>query len=119
MRHVTQSSAGRQEIAGAERKRLAAAAGGAGDAERLAALAGAERILARHALVALPRAPHREPQRIVWRETCRRLAERRGALRPWERNFVAGLPNFLRLSSKQRYILDEIARRVLGTGAAP
>jgi hypothetical protein len=36
------------------------------------------------------------------------------ALRPWERNFVADLQKFQRISTKQRYILNEIARRVLG-----
>ncbi len=113
----------------AERKRLAgtlrlaAAGGGAGDAERLAALAAAERLLARHALalpdlVELPPPPHREPQRGIWRDTCRALADRPGSLRPWEREFVTDLPRFGRISSKQRYILDEIARRVLGEGAA-
>ena len=103
--------------------RLAALAGGAGDAERLAALAAAERLLARHALalpdlVALAPVEHREPQRGIWRQTCRQLAERPGSLRKWERDFVADLPRFGRISSKQRYILNEIARRVLGEGAA-
>ena len=103
--------------------RLAAAAGGAGDAERLAAIAAAERLLARHALalpdlVVLAPAPHREPLQSTWRETCARLAERPGSLRQWEIGFVADLPRFRRLSSKQRYILDEIARRVLGAGVA-
>ena len=85
--------------------------------ERNAALAGAARILkARNldwdALIARP--PHREPLIGIWRATCAELAARQDDLRPWERHFVADLPNFRRLSSKQRYILNEIAARVLG-----
>lgn len=98
---------------------LASAAGGAGDPERLAALAGAERLLARHGLalpdlLSLAPEPHREPLIGTWRTTCAALLERRGSLRPWEVGFVTDLPNFHRLSSKQRYILNEIANRVLG-----
>jgi hypothetical protein len=53
----------------------------------------------------------REP--LPWRQTCAVLAKHPGDLRPWERKFVADLPAFPRLSTKQRYVLNEIADRVL------
>jgi hypothetical protein len=56
----------------------------------------------------------RLPEMGTWRATCRRLMEDPRALRPWERTFVAELPNFGRISVKQRYVLNEIAKRVLG-----
>jgi hypothetical protein len=61
-----------------------------------------------------PARAHREPQRGIWRTTCEELQKRPGDLRTWERAFVADLPKFSRISTKQRYVLDEIARRVLG-----
>ena len=57
---------------------------------------------------------HREPLLGVWRQTCAELAKRPGALRVWERKFVANLANFARITSKQRYVLKSIADRVLG-----
>jgi hypothetical protein len=54
----------------------------------------------------------REP--MTWRTVCERLQKRPGDLRPWEVGFVNDLPHFRRLSTKQRYCLFEIARRVLG-----
>ncbi len=65
-------------------------------------------------LLLTPARAHREPQRGIWRTTCAELQKRPGDLRTWERAFVADLPKFSRISTKQRYILDEIARRVLG-----
>jgi hypothetical protein len=56
----------------------------------------------------------REPLLGTWRATRAELQKRTGALRPWERGFVADLPRFQRLSVKQRYCLKEIANRVLG-----
>jgi hypothetical protein len=56
----------------------------------------------------------REPLFSTWRATCAELAKRPGSLRPWERAFVVDLPAFPRISTKQRYILGEIAARVLG-----
>jgi len=50
----------------------------------------------------------------TWRTTCAELIKRAGDLRPWERKFVADLPGFPRISTKQRYVLKEIADRVLG-----
>ena len=47
------------------------------------------------------------------------LAERQRSLRAWERGFVADLPRFRRLSFKQRYILNEIASRILGAEQGP
>lgn len=58
------------------------------------------------------------PQLGVWRQTVARLLEHRGSLRPWEVRFLTDLPGFRRLSTKQRYVLDEIASRVLGDGGA-
>jgi hypothetical protein len=57
--------------------------------------------------------PTREPYHGRWREVCRRLAERPEALRQWERAFVADLPEFPRISTRQRYALKVIAERVL------
>jgi hypothetical protein len=68
-------------------------------------------------ILATAPAPHREPLIRTWRSTCLELQERSGSLRPWERGFVGDLPNFHRISVKQRYILDQIAERVLGRGA--
>jgi hypothetical protein len=59
----------------------------------------------------------RLPEMGTWRATCRRLLENPRELRAWERTFVADLPNFSRISVKQRYFLNEIARRVLGDRA--
>jgi hypothetical protein len=59
----------------------------------------------------------RLPEMGTWRTTCRRLMENPRVLRPWERTFVSDLPNFGRISVKQRYILNEIAGRVLGDRA--
>ena len=85
--------------------------------ERDAAMAGALRILkARNLdwdeLIAHP--PHREPLIGTWRTTCAELASQPDNLRPWERQFVADLPKFRRLSAKQRYILNTISERVFG-----
>jgi hypothetical protein len=55
----------------------------------------------------------REPYHGRWREVCRRLAERPEDLRQWERAFVADLPEFQRISTRQRYTLKVIAERVL------
>jgi len=66
----------------------------------------------RNALVAEP--PKREPLHSTWRATCAELAMRPGDLRPWERKFVADLPQFPRISTKQRYCLKTISDRVLG-----
>lgn len=63
--------------------------------------------------------PHREPLQATWRAACAALSQQAGSLRPWERGFVTDLPNFRRLSSKQRYILNEIVARVLGAGWQP
>lgn len=57
---------------------------------------------------------HREPLHSTWRDTCAELMKRPGDLRAWEKTFVADLPNFRRISTKQRYVLQEIATRVLG-----
>ena len=63
-----------------------------------------------------PRTPRTADQDVAHRPALE-LQERSGSLRPWERGFVGDLPNFHRISVKQRYILDQIAERVLGRGA--
>lgn len=62
--------------------------------------------------------PKREPLFSTWRVTCAELIKRPGDLRPWEKRFVMDLPAFPRISTKQRYILAEIANRVLKRHAA-
>jgi hypothetical protein len=59
-------------------------------------------------------APERQlPELGTWRETVRQCLARPGSLRPWEAAFLRDLPGFRRLSVKQRYVLKEIAERVL------
>ena len=86
--------------------------------ECAAAGRAATQLLRRHGItwreVLTPTKPVREPLFTTWRATCRELAERAGDLRAWERGFVADLPKFQRISTKQRYVLNEIAKRVLG-----
>jgi hypothetical protein len=90
--------------------------------ERDAAGLAAHRLLQQHDLtwsdLLLPAPVKREPLHSTWRRVCAELATRPDGLRPWERSFVADLPKFPRLSSKQRYILQEIATRVLGSPVA-
>jgi hypothetical protein len=97
-----------------ERNRLAkllALLGSDKAGERDAAGLAAHRMLQQHGL-------KREPLHSTWRRVCAELAIRPDGLRPWERSFVADLPKFPRLSSKQRYVLQEIAARVLGRPVA-
>lgn len=60
----------------------------------------------------------REPLHSTWRNACAELQKRPGDLRPWERKFVADLPSFPRVSTKQRYVLFEIYDRVMKRRAA-
>ncbi len=87
--------------------------------ERDAAGLAAHRLLQQHKVgwrdLLAPTPVYREPLHSTWRVTCAELMKRTGDLRPWERQFVADLPNFRRVSTKQRYVLSEIAKRVLGT----
>ena len=53
------------------------------------------------------------PEMGTWRQTAAQCLERSGSLRPWEIAFLLDLPGFRRLSVKQRYVLNEIANRVL------
>ncbi len=89
--------------------------------ERDAAALAAQRILTKAGLcwddiLAAAPLPHREPLIGTWRTTCSELLRHQGSLRAWERGFVRDLPNFQRLSTKQRYCLNEIAARVLRSG---
>lgn len=54
------------------------------------------------------------PELGAWRQTVAACLQHRGALRKWEITFLTDLPGFHRLSTKQRYVLKEIADRVLG-----
>jgi hypothetical protein len=90
--------------------------------ERDAAGLAAHRLLQKCGLgwdeVLSPRPIERQlPEHSIWRATCARQMENPRALRPWERTFVADLPKFPRISAKQRYVLNEIATRVLGDHA--
>ncbi len=93
--------------------------------ERDAAVCAAQRVLDRNGLcwpdlLGLPQPPQppkREPLFATWRATCAELSRRQRDLRPWERAFVADLPAFPRISTKQRYVLKQIADRVLGARA--
>lgn len=93
------------------------------DGERDNAIRAATKILERHGLrwsevLNLQPPPKREPLHATWRTTCHRWQERPAYLRPWEKRFVADLPHFQRISTKQRYVLKEIAARVLGEHVA-
>jgi hypothetical protein len=55
-----------------------------------------------------------EPLPGTWRAPCAELIKWPGAVGPGERGFVADSPRFQRLSTKQRYILTEIANRCWG-----
>jgi hypothetical protein len=98
--------------------KLLALLGSTHPGERDAAGLAAHRLVQRCGMgwqqVLRPAPVHREPLQLEWRQTCANLMAHQGGLRPWERKFVADLPNFHRISSKQRYILVEIADRVLG-----
>ena len=108
-------------LASRERSKLAKLLGMLGSdhaGERDAAGLAAHRLLEQHGatwgqVLAVPVA-HKEPLQSTWRTVCAELVERSADLRPWEARFVADLPEFRRLSTKQRYVLDEIAERVLG-----
>jgi len=110
-------------LASADRAKLAkllCLLGSSHQGERDAAGLAAHKLVQKHGLtwtelLAKP-TPKREPQFGTWRATCGELEKRR-ELRPWERKFVTDLPGFQRISTKQRYVLNEIARRVLKGGA--
>ena len=90
-------------------------------AERDAAAAAAVRILKNRGLSresGLAPAPFREPPVCMWRATCSELQKRVDELGPFERQFVADLPKFPRLSPKQLTVLQKIAARVLGSPVA-
>jgi hypothetical protein len=53
------------------------------------------------------------PQLGIWRQTVARCLESPRALGPREICFARDLPEFRRLSTIQRYVLEEIASRVL------
>ena len=109
-------------LGAADRERLAKMLGMLGSShagERDAGGLAAARLLRQRKAtwgdVLMPGVPvKREPHFGIWRQTCAELAQRPGDLRPWERGFVADLPKFQRISTKRRYVLNEIAKRVLG-----
>lgn len=97
--------------------RLLGMTGSAHDGEALNAARLADRLLKDRGVTwtdaVAPGAEMREPLHS-WRRVCAELATQPDSLGPWEQSFVAGLPKFRRLSSKQREILQSIAERVLG-----
>jgi hypothetical protein len=58
------------------------------------------------------------PDLGTWRANVAECLGRPGSLRHWEAGFLRDLPGFRRISIKQRYVLKEIADRVLKRGAA-
>ena len=58
------------------------------------------------------------PEFGTWRQTVAECLDQPGSLRKWEVGFLHDLPKFRRLSTKQRYVLKEIADRVLRRAAA-
>ncbi len=54
------------------------------------------------------------PELGVWRKTAAQCLTKPELLRKWEISFLRDLPGFRRLSTKQRYVLKEIADRMLG-----
>jgi hypothetical protein len=53
-----------------------------------------------------------------WQTIVAACLKRPGRLRPWERDFLRSLADFVRISPKQRSVLDQIADRVLRRAAA-
>lgn len=87
--------------------------------EREAASVAARRLLDHHGISwadALGAEPlERElPQIGIWRQTVAELLTYPSQLRPWEKTFLTDVTKFQRLSTKQRYCLQNIAERVLG-----
>jgi hypothetical protein len=86
--------------------------------ERAAAATTAHRIVAAKgltwaAVISPGPAIKQLPERGTWRATARACLAQQGSLRPWETGFLRDLAQFRRLSVKQRYLLKEIADRVL------
>lgn len=89
------------------------------DGERAAAAAKAHSMLVASGLTwsdlakAVVRKPERKmPEMGTWRATCRECLDHARDLRAWEREFLTDLPKFPRISTKQRYCLNEIAIRL-------
>ncbi len=114
------------ELAKADRTRLAkllALLGSDHAGERDAAAVAAHRLVVQHGLtwrqVVEPAAIEKPlPELGTWHTTVKSLLEHPHKLRPWERSFLTDLPGFRRLTTKQRYVLKEIADRVLARAAA-
>lgn len=90
--------------------------------ERDNAATAAHRLVQQHGLtwrqvVEPPPIEKRLPELGTWRATVAACLARPGSLRTWEAGFLRDLAGFRRLSVKQRYILKEIADRVLGRTA--
>jgi hypothetical protein len=84
--------------------------------------------LTREALVVVPRLeaqsepsqsePTPDPPPPGWRELARRCGTHPRWLSDWERMFLAGLPRWARLSSKQLVTLDRIVLKLRSRGVA-
>lgn len=115
--HMTALSA----VDGARLSKMAGLLGSAHPGERDAAALAVTRFLKDRDLtwqqvLAPPAIEKKLPEIGTWRQTVARCLAHQGSLRSWERQFLADLPGFRRLSTKQRYCLAEIAARVLGEG---
>ncbi len=89
------------------------------DGERAAAAAKAHAMLVAAGVTwadlakAVVKRPERKmPEMGTWRQTCRDCLMHQKDLRAWEKTFLADLPKFQRISTKQRYALNEIAIRL-------
>jgi hypothetical protein len=97
--------------------------GSAHPGERDAAALAAHRLVVQAGLtwkqvVTPPPIEKRLPDLGTWRATVAQCFAHSGSLRAWEVTFLRDLPGFRRLSTKQRYLLKEIADRVLKREAA-
>jgi hypothetical protein len=61
-----------------------------------------------------PAIEKRLPELGTWRRTVKLCLAHPMALKQWEAVFLKDLPEFRRLSVRQRYVLKQIADRVLG-----
>ncbi len=111
-------------LAAADRTRLAsvlALLGSPHQGERDAAALAAARLVQKHGptwhqVLEPPSVERKLPEMGTWRQTAAKCLAQAGSLRAWEIGFFRDLPGFHRLSAKQRYVLNEIANRVLKDG---